>query len=344
MANRYSNGTSSRPPQDNTPRAPRSKPKQGVSSRSPSLTPPPPSVAQRSRSNPLSPAISPGLGKRKRSTSNDRSELGNGAEAGPSEQNGFTNGESHRDLEAEVETQKDQPLEEAEEQELLMPENIQGPDAEQAFLEAMDAFDEQDFGVPDAVQEEPVEVNNDPEMDESQVFPVDGQADTEMEDKELPVGAGAEQNEAKEQSPAVEGLEANGEVISGEAPNAEEIAGKCEHFVKRAIVIFADSLGPSTEVEENTEVDIPEIVEEPATQVEEPLEEPQAAPTAPAPIHHSSHAPPPSQAAMREMLKLELKFAALRDRLYIERMEEAAEEEEMILNGEHHLYSIHGSS
>lgn len=36
---------------------------------------------------------------------------------------------------------------------------------------------------------------------------------------------------------------------------------------------------------------------------------------------------------MRAMLKLELKFAALRDRLYIERMEEAAEEEEMILNG-----------
>lgn len=30
---------------------------------------------------------------------------------------------------------------------------------------------------------------------------------------------------------------------------------------------------------------------------------------------------------------LELKFAALRDRLYIERMEEAAEEEELLLNG-----------
>jgi hypothetical protein len=36
---------------------------------------------------------------------------------------------------------------------------------------------------------------------------------------------------------------------------------------------------------------------------------------------------------MRALLQLELKFAALRDRLYIERMEEAAEEEEMILNG-----------
>ncbi len=49
---------------------------------------------------------------------------------------------------------------------------------------------------------------------------------------------------------------------------------------------------------------------------------------------HSSHAPPPTHAAMRALLALEVKFAALRDRLYIERMEEAAEEEEMILNGE----------
>jgi hypothetical protein len=61
-------------------------------------------------------------------------------------------------------------------------------------------------------------------------------------------------------------------------------------------------------------------------------------------VHHSSHAPPPSQAAMREMLKLELKFAALRDRLYIERMEEAAEEEEMILNGEHFSFRVSGRS
>lgn len=30
---------------------------------------------------------------------------------------------------------------------------------------------------------------------------------------------------------------------------------------------------------------------------------------------------------------LEIKLAALRDRLYVERMEEAAKEEEMILNG-----------
>jgi len=36
---------------------------------------------------------------------------------------------------------------------------------------------------------------------------------------------------------------------------------------------------------------------------------------------------------MRGLLMLELKFAALRDKLYIERMEEAAKEEEMVLNG-----------
>lgn len=50
--------------------------------------------------------------------------------------------------------------------------------------------------------------------------------------------------------------------------------------------------------------------------------------------HSSSHPAPPSSAAMRALFMLELKFAALRDRLYIERMEETAEEEEMILNGE----------
>ncbi|WWC97865.1 hypothetical protein V866_004752 [Kwoniella sp. B9012] len=50
---------------------------------------------------------------------------------------------------------------------------------------------------------------------------------------------------------------------------------------------------------------------------------------------HSTHAPPPTTAAMRSLVLLELKFAALRDRLYIERMEEAAAEEEMILNGTH---------
>lgn len=56
---------------------------------------------------------------------------------------------------------------------------------------------------------------------------------------------------------------------------------------------------------------------------------------APAPSRagHSSHAPPPSAAAMRGFLALEVKFAALRDRLYVERLEEAAREEEMILNG-----------
>jgi hypothetical protein len=49
---------------------------------------------------------------------------------------------------------------------------------------------------------------------------------------------------------------------------------------------------------------------------------------------HTSHAPPPTAAALRSLLMLEIKFAALRDRLYIERMEEAAEEE-MIHDGTH---------
>ena len=37
---------------------------------------------------------------------------------------------------------------------------------------------------------------------------------------------------------------------------------------------------------------------------------------------------------MRSLLALELKFAALRNKLYLERIEEAAAEEEMLLNGE----------
>ena len=64
---------------------------------------------------------------------------------------------------------------------------------------------------------------------------------------------------------------------------------------------------------------------------------------APAP-QRSSHAPPPSAAHMRSLFVLELKFAALRDKLYLERMEEAAAEEEMVLNGTHpaltHLHKI----
>ena len=36
---------------------------------------------------------------------------------------------------------------------------------------------------------------------------------------------------------------------------------------------------------------------------------------------------------MKELLRLEMKLAALRDKLYIERMEETAAEEEMIING-----------
>jgi hypothetical protein len=48
---------------------------------------------------------------------------------------------------------------------------------------------------------------------------------------------------------------------------------------------------------------------------------------------HSSHPPPPTSAAVKALFGLEIKFAALRDRLYVERMEETAAEEEMILNG-----------
>nr|ODN90656.1 hypothetical protein L203_01767 [Cryptococcus depauperatus CBS 7841] len=54
------------------------------------------------------------------------------------------------------------------------------------------------------------------------------------------------------------------------------------------------------------------------------------------------HAPLPPPAALRELLLLEVKLAELRNCLYVERMEEAAEEEEMVLKGTYpalqHLY------
>jgi hypothetical protein len=37
--------------------------------------------------------------------------------------------------------------------------------------------------------------------------------------------------------------------------------------------------------------------------------------------------------ALAALLKIEIKFAALRDQLYIERMNEITKEEEMVMNG-----------
>lgn len=54
---------------------------------------------------------------------------------------------------------------------------------------------------------------------------------------------------------------------------------------------------------------------------------------------HSAHAPPPTSDAMRAMFLLEVKFAALRDQLYIDRMDEAAREEDLILNGSYSSYT-----
>ncbi|ODN95706.1 hypothetical protein L198_04324 [Cryptococcus wingfieldii CBS 7118] len=47
---------------------------------------------------------------------------------------------------------------------------------------------------------------------------------------------------------------------------------------------------------------------------------------------HLPHGPAPPAAAMKELLMLEVKFAELRNCLYLEQMEEAAAEEDMILN------------
>lgn len=51
-------------------------------------------------------------------------------------------------------------------------------------------------------------------------------------------------------------------------------------------------------------------------------------------LKQSSHAPPLPPSALRQLLLVEVKLAELRNCLYLERMEEAAAEEEMILEGE----------
>lgn len=50
-------------------------------------------------------------------------------------------------------------------------------------------------------------------------------------------------------------------------------------------------------------------------------------------LKQSSHAPPLPPSALRQLLLVEVKLAELRNCLYLERMEEAAAEEEMILEG-----------
>jgi hypothetical protein len=203
--------------QDMTPRAPKSKPNQGVSSRSPSLTPPPPppSVSQRLRSTSPFPSISPGLGKRKRDTASSDNSAGliNGADAVPSGQNGLANGEVSQNGKDAAPPIGDEPMEEAAQEDSPMPENIQGPDAEQAFLEAMDAFDEQDLAVPDTVDQDIAQVNGGEEVNESQGGPGNDQADVEMEDEELPAQAEQGQDEVNgnEESQGADGVDANGE-------------------------------------------------------------------------------------------------------------------------------------
>jgi hypothetical protein len=132
-------------------------------SRSPSLTPPPPPSEARPRANLDAASTSPERGKRKRDNDGKAGLDGAIPTYASSDSAGLIGGEPV----ALIGT--DEPMEDAgpqgDDQLMLgsasdeakeaadlegsegshMPENIQGPDAEQAFLEAMEAFDEQDL-------------------------------------------------------------------------------------------------------------------------------------------------------------------------------------------------------
>jgi hypothetical protein len=246
------------------------------------------------------------------------------------------------------------PMQVAEAEDLPLPEN-EDPDAQMAFLEAIESFDFEDLGgdggkveVGAAEPEQPVEGEGDSgDTLDVAMRDEDGKAEediarpTEEAEPERQAGGMEELMEAAEASAQAEPVEeqAEGATKAGAADSTGMLIARYPYFDT------ADHIEP---------VHAPAIIPNGATPSPLPTEEVMPPPplsrknsavvsapsssAGPSTLHpvahaHSSHAPPPSQAAMRALLQLELKFAALRDRLYIERMEEAAEEEEMILNG-----------
>ncbi|AAW44287.1 expressed protein [Cryptococcus deneoformans JEC21] len=93
-------------------------------------------------------------------------------------------------------------------------------------------------------------------------------------------------------------------------------------------------LGEPTDIADTGKVAVPAFADAEAHMEEYGWIEPPA-PEAIPPIllKQNSHAPPLPPSALRQLLLVEVKLAELRNCLYLERMEEAAAEEEMILEG-----------
>ncbi|KAJ9124284.1 hypothetical protein QFC22_001084 [Naganishia vaughanmartiniae] len=141
----------------------------------------------------------------------------------------------------------------------------------------------------------------------------------------------------------------DGEQEDGELSEEEEDAGKNENSKAKGV---ADRIKPTTVEEESTGYSDAEAEEADS-------HKPQAKPNAkskPTPAKasnqntssqttsHPLERPPstlssapsqPTLEALAALLKIEIKFAALRDQLYIERMNEITKEEEMVTNGTH---------
>ncbi|WVQ75453.1 hypothetical protein IAR50_005078 [Cryptococcus sp. DSM 104548] len=151
--------------------------------------------------------------------------------------------------------------------------------------------------------------------------------------------AGNEGERDVSERPQDDGEEEDGDVTMRAAEDAvdeeEEAPSKANGHVE-----LAEMADEVTEKQEAEESGVNGYAEEDAdmaeAQVEEEEEDPAAEMVVPIPTvghsKHLPHGPAPPPAAMKELLMLEVKFAELRNCLYLEQMEEAAAEEDMILN------------
>ncbi|BEI83919.1 hypothetical protein CcaverHIS002_0405230 [Cutaneotrichosporon cavernicola] len=175
----------------------------------------------------------------------------------------------------------------------------------------------------------------------------DDDDDAVLADNSAPEDRGAskagEDSGDEELTPAAE--EADGDITMRAADAADEAAAENDDAVEALDSSIKQEAGDGdidledehAEAEVQAEEAPEEAEEEAEAEAEEEADETDAADTATVLFRagHSSHAPLPTPAAIRALFALEVKFAALRDRLYVERLEEAAREEEMVLNGTH---------
>ncbi|ORY26253.1 hypothetical protein BCR39DRAFT_261639 [Naematelia encephala] len=136
--------------------------------------------------------------------------------------------------------------------------------------------------------------------------------------------------------------DADGDVTM-RAENGEQGEELDNEVAEESASVTGEEVGDEEEANEENASDVDEADADgreevnPDDAVRQAEEDAADSPATPVPMRpsHSSHAPPPPPAVIRSLLQLEIKLAKLRDRLYVERMAEAAAEEEMLLNGTH---------